>query len=402
MKIDLVSYMGEIFKSLHNMMQGNLLIFTIGDVLRQFSMFITFPYFSLYVQSLGGSTIDIGIVNSFRPLTAFFLYPIAGYLSVRYSRIKIIAVIGYISSLIWSFFIFASDWRWLAFGSFLQGIMFFYFPAANSLMAESLPSGKQGLGYSLWMAIPLTAGIFSPLLGGYLITLFGVRSAMKFLFALTLIVSAFIATMNFKFLKEAPKKFQKETNESILGILVDSYRDLFSILRWLPKKLKVFGVMLVLGFLFNNMVLSYWVIYAIQEIGITEIQWGLVLFVSSIVNVVLLIPAGVVVDRYGERIVLTIALLIGAISTILFPFSRGFLDLVALFLIVNIANSFLMSGAPSFMTLTVPREQRGRVMSALGQGMLFINTLGGGGGGQLAVFSIIIIHTSCGFFLVLA
>ncbi len=34
-------------QSLKEVMRGNLLVFTIGDVLRQLSMFITFPFFSL-------------------------------------------------------------------------------------------------------------------------------------------------------------------------------------------------------------------------------------------------------------------------------------------------------------------------------------------------------------------
>jgi MFS family permease len=81
-------------QSIRDVMKGNLLVFTIGDVLRQFSMFITFPYFSLYVQALGGSMVDIGIVNSLRPFTGLFLYPVAGYISDRYSKVKIIYYTG--------------------------------------------------------------------------------------------------------------------------------------------------------------------------------------------------------------------------------------------------------------------------------------------------------------------
>ena len=146
--------------SIREVMRGNLLIFTMGDVMRQLSMFITVPYFSLYVQALGGSVVDIGIVNSLRPLVAFFIYPIAGYLSDRISRVRIISTTILGGSMIYVIFIFAQDWRWLAIGNLLFGVMTFYFPAANSLMAESLPQDKRALGYSLWQAIPLAAGIF--------------------------------------------------------------------------------------------------------------------------------------------------------------------------------------------------------------------------------------------------
>lgn len=367
-------------QSIKEVMRGNLLIFTIGDVLRQFSMFITFPYFSLYVVALGGSMVDIGIVNSLRPLTGLFLYPIAGYISDRFSKVKIIWYSGVLSAVLWSFFIFAPDWRWVAVGNFLLGLLTFYFPASNALMASSIPEDKRALGYSLWMAIPRAAGIFSPLAGGYLIELWGVEPAMKFLYILTGVVAFGIALMNRRFLSE-PEVRQSTTTRSLWGVLKKSYGDMFETMKWLPTNLRAFGLMLVLGFLLNNMVSSYWVIYTTQTLGLSEVQWGLVLLISAVFNTVLLVPAGMLVDNLGSKKVLTGSLLLGSIPMLLFRYADSMLYITVLMVIATIANSFLMSGAPSYMTHSVPPERRGRVMSALGQGMLFINTRGGGGGG---------------------
>ena len=383
--------------SIREVMRGNLLVFTMGDVLRQFSMFITFPYFSLYVQALGGSVVDIGIVNSLRPLTALFLYPIAGYLSDRYSRIKIITITGFAGSLLWFAFIFARDWRWLALGNLLLGVMTFYFPAANSLMAESLPRDKRALGYSMWQATSMAAGIFSPLAGGYLISLWGVEAAMRFLYGLTLVVGVMIAGMNYRFLKEAERTLPNE-NLDLLGVLAKSYREVIEVVLWLPRNLKAFGVMLVLGFFFNSMVSSYWVIYVVQTIGLSEVQWGLVLLISSIANVLLLLPAGMVVDRFGPKRVLTIALLFGSVPILAFTYMHSFYSVIVLLILVTISNSFLMSGAPSYMAKATPSEKRGRIMSALGQGMLLINTRGGGVGGP-GMGAILTIPTIAGSLL---
>ncbi|MFQ6053750.1 MAG: MFS transporter, partial [Candidatus Bathyarchaeia archaeon] len=188
-------------RSVRRVLRGNLLVFILGDSIRQLSMFITFPYFSLYIQALGGSMVDIGLVNGLRPLAALFIYPVAGYLSDRYSRVRIIAFTGYLTAAIWLFFILAPDWRMLALGNLLQGLVTFYFPAASSLMADSLPPEKRGVGYSLWMAVPSAIGIISPYIGGYLITVRGVEQAMRFLYGLTLIAAVGIATMNLRFLK---------------------------------------------------------------------------------------------------------------------------------------------------------------------------------------------------------
>jgi len=367
--------------SIREVMRGNLLVFTVGDTLRQLSMFITFPFFSLYVQALGGSMVDIGIVNSLRPLTALFAYPIAGYLAHRYSRIKVIAATIYLTAPFWLIYVFARDWRTIALGNLLLGLMTFYFPAANSLMADSIPPDKRGLAYSLWWAIPSAAGITSPYIGGYLTTRYGVVPAMRFLYILTFVVAIINGTMNLKLLKEPPREERGEGNPGVLRMLVDSYRDMLAVLAWLPRGLKAFAVMLALGFFFNNMMTSYWVIYSVQVLGMTKLQWGTVLLIAAVVNVALLLPAGMIVDRIGTKRTLTVALVAAAIPLLLFPFSRGFWDVTLIFVALTLANSVLTSGAPALMAQMVPSEMRGRVMAALGQGMLVINIRGSGGGG---------------------
>jgi MFS family permease len=361
-------------------MRGNLLVFTLSDLLRQLSMFITFPFFSLYVRALGGSVVDIGIANSLRPVLGLFLYPVAGYLSDNYSRVKIIAYTGFLGAALWLFFIFAPDWRWIALGNLLLGLLTFYFPAANSLMAESLPDDKRALGYSLWQAIPLAAGIFSPLAGGYLISLWGVKAAMRALYGLTLIVTVFISAMSLRFLQETPRE-TPDTSLKIAEIIVSSYRGIYEVMRWMPRNLKAFAVMLTLGFFFNSMVSSYWVVYVVDVMMLTEVQWGLVQFVASAATVVFLVPAGYIVDRVGSKRVLTYALGLSAVPIMLFPYLSSFSSVIALFVALTLANSLLMVGAPSYMAEATPPDKRGRIMSALGVGWLLINTRGGGVGG---------------------
>ena len=377
-------------RSIREVLRGNLLIFTLGDVMRQLSMFITLPYFSLYIQALGGSTVDIGLVNSLRPLAALFVYPVAGYLADRYSRVKIIAATGYINAALYLIFVLAPDWRLLAFGNFLMGLMVFFFPAMNSLMADSLPPGRRGTGYSLWWVFPSAFGILSPYIGGYLIEAQGVERAMRILYGLTVAVSLGIATMNLRFLRETRAGGGGgSSGGGLLRILSASYRNMFEVLRWLPRSLKAFTLMLVLTFFINSVAGPFWVVYGVGEMGLSELRWGMVLLSAAVVNVALLVPAGMMVDRFGVKKVLTLALAISVAPVLLFPFSRGFTDAALLFAVVTVSNAFLASAAPAFMAQSVPRERRGRVMATLGQGMLFINTRGGSGGpGMGAILTI--------------
>ncbi len=368
-------------KSIREVMRGNLLVFTVGDAIRQLSMFITFPYFSLYVLALGGSPVDIGIVNSLRPLLSLFIYPVAGYISDHYDRVRVITTSGYLTAGLWLIFMLAPDWRFLALGNLLMGATTFYFPAANSLMADSMPENRRGAGYSLWFAIPGAIGILSPFIGGYLTTVWGVTPAMRFLYALTFTASIGIATMNRRFLKDSSPRQSGAGAEGILSIVVNSYRDVIGVLRWFPRNLKYYAVVLAISFFFNNLVSSYWIIYAVDVIGLNKLQWGTALLITSLANVVLLLPAGTIVDRIGARKVLTLALLASSVPLLLFPYSRGLLDVVLIVVLGSIVSAFLLAGAPAYMAESVPPHMRGRVMAAIGQGMLNINVRGGGSGG---------------------
>ncbi len=368
-------------KSIRKVLRGNLLVFTLGNVMRQLSLFITFPYFSLYIQALGGGVIDIGLVNSLLFFAALFVYPIAGFIADRYSRVKIIAASEYISAVLLSIFALAPDWKALALGNFLNGLMVFTFPAYNALIADSLPFGQRGVGYSLVMAIPGAVGIISPYIGGYIITILGVEKAMRTLYGLTVAVSLGTATMDLKLLNETKTNMGQESSEKgFRRILSDSYRDMFEVLKWLPRSLKGFALMLILSFFINSVIGPYWIIYGLNEIGLSELQWGTILLLATVVNVTCLIPAGIIVDKLDVKKVLAFALALSAVPIFLFPLSQGFTETVLLFVVMSVANTFLISGAPTFMAHSVPSDKRGRVMAVLGQGMLLVNIRGGGGG----------------------
>ncbi len=353
-------------------------------------MFITFPYFSLYVQALGGGKVEIGLVNSFYPLAALFMYPIAGYLADRYSRVKIISLSGYIFAAVALVFMMAPDWRFLALGNFLMGLTVFQFPAMNSLMADSLPVGRRGVGYSLWIAIPSAVGIVSPYLGGYLITMVGVEQAMRFLYGLTIITAVGIATMNLKFLREMRTERGVEASRRGLSrITLDAYQSMFDLLKLLPRSLRAFTLMLILSFFINNVTTPYWVVYSVEGIRLSELQWGTILLMATLVNVALTVPAGMTVDRFGVKRVLFLASALSIAPVILFPFSHSFAETAMSLVTINVANAFLVSAAPSFMAHSVTTDKRGRIMAALGQGMLLINTRGGTGGpGMGAVLTV--------------
>lgn len=366
--------------SMSEVLKGNVLILTLGTVLRALSLFITFPYFSLYIRELGGSNVVIGFVNSLLPLAAMFVYPIAGALADNYSRVKILVLTGVLNVALYPVYMLAPDWRYIAVVHFASGLLVFAFPASSALLADSLDPELMGRGYAILSGIPNLIGIVTPYLGAYLIESLGLVIAMRLLYALTLVTMIIITILNWKFLEEI-LSMPPRSREELPGIIKGAYRSLWEMVQWMPRNLKFYALMLILALFFNSLTGPYWVLYSSDVQGISILSWGSILTISMLIQVAMTIPAGALVDKYDTRRIAALTLGLSSLPIIAFPFLEGFWGVLIAVTIISGANAFLIPAANSLMVEMVPRERRGMVMAALGRGVLFTNLRGGVGGG---------------------
>ena len=372
--------MGELFSSMREVLKGNVLILTLGTVIRQLSLFVTFPFFSLYVRALGGSMTDIGIVNAFRPLAAMFIYPIAGALTDKYSRVKVLVTANLLSVALYLIYTLASDWRYLAVANFVNGLLVFRFPASSALLADSMDPRLRGRGFAAITVIPGFVGILSPFIGGYLMEVFEVELGMRILYGITVIGMLIITFLNWRYLDETLVTSSESTTD-IVGIIRGSYRDIWETLKWMPRELRLYAVMCVLTMVLNSFVGPYWIIYSKDVHGVSEFGWGTILTVTNLVQMLLTIPAGTLIDMHDKRKIAALALALSSIPTLAFPYVRGYYSILAVLTVISVANAFLMPVAGAIMADMVPSERRGMAMAAIGRGMLVTDLRGGGGGG---------------------
>ena len=372
--------MAGMLGSMREVLKGNVLVLTGGTVIRQLSLFVTFPYFSLYVLALGGSKVEIGFVNSLMPLAAMLVYPVAGALADRYSRVRIIVAMGVLNAALYTVFSFAPDWRWLAAATFANGLLVFTFPASSALLADSMPPEQRGMGFAALTSLPAFFGIFSPFIGGYLIETLGLVRAMRLLYGVTFAAVSLITFINWRFLEETLPEPHARLLE-LPRIMAGAYRGTWETLRWMPRELKVYAVILSVSLFFNAVAGPYWVVLAGDSLGIREIDWGTILTLATVIHVLLSFPAGSLIDRFDKRKVLGAAMALSAIPIMLYPFSGGFLGALAVFVPLSVANAFMVPAAAALMADLCPPERRGMVMANLGRGMVWVNYRGGVGGG---------------------
>ncbi len=111
--------------SIRSLMRGNILVLTVSRVIWSMSNSIVYPYLSLYILELGGSTPVIGLVNALGGLAGLFLYPVGGYIADKSGRARLVGLATFLTASSFLLFIFAPSWQWLAVGIAYQQIVLF-------------------------------------------------------------------------------------------------------------------------------------------------------------------------------------------------------------------------------------------------------------------------------------
>lgn len=364
------------------LMSGNIMVFSITGLLGNFARAMVFPYASLYVLALGGDAKTIGWVNFLRPLAGLIVFPIAGYLTDRTSRIKLIVLSNYLSVVFVLIYVLAFKWQVIAIASLLSGLVVLGFPPRSALIADSLSPEDRGRGMATMNTISSGLAIFAPYIAGVAVELSGPNTGVRTLYGAMLILYLASAIIHVRLLKEpTPRPHTRVTVSSLPGMLARAYGGIPTLLRGLPLSLKALAGVIILGFMANGVASPFWVVYAIEQIGLSSSRWGLILLCETALRLLVLIPAGVVVDRWGRTASLLVALLLSTVTMPLFILAKGFIAVLLIRSAIAVASAISIPACSALMADIAPRDIRGQVMAALGQGGVMMGAAGGGTGG---------------------
>jgi len=362
-------------------MRGNMRILTVTQVLGNFFRRMVLPYGSLFILAVGGEPAQVGIINSLRPLAGLLIFPISGYLTDRTGRVKLIALANYLSALTMMLNVFAPSWEWIALAALLQGFMVFQFPPSSAILADSLDPKNRGVGIATMNTLANGIAMFSPYIAGVVLVQFGNSSGMRILYGFMALSSIVNATLVLRYLKETAEVEKTETKFSALTVLREAYAGIPALLGNLPRSVKALGLVVGLGFVANGVSSPYWVVYVTDVVGLTNIEWGLILLFESIFKTVLTIPCGMLADRYGRSRTLLVAMVLSVFTLPSLILAKTFNHVLLIRLGAGLAGALFFPSSAALMADLVPRELRGRVMSAIGRGSVLIGATGGGTGG---------------------
>lgn len=363
-------------------MRGNILVLSLTQLLGNFSRAMVFPYTSLFILALGGEAAQIGYITALSPLIGLVLFPIAGYITDNAGRVRIIAFSYYLSGSFLLLFVLAPSWQWIAVAMLLRGVMALQFPARSAMIADSLTPEERGRGIATMNTISGTLSIIAPYIAGAIVEHYGPNWGVRLLYAAMLVLYISSGLITQRYLKETAVDTGRQIDMGALRqAFVDAYGGLSTLMRSLPPVVLALTGVIILCFMTNGITSAFWVVYAVEEAGLSPATWGLILLLETLTRNLLFIPGGLLVDRLGRTVALGIGLLLGLFAMPLFVFISGFVGVLVVRLLLILAQVLLIPASIALMADTIPRQIRGRVMAATGQGGVMLGAAGGGTGG---------------------
>ncbi len=372
----------DTWQAVQRNMHGNVAVFATIFTLGNFGRSMAFPYLSLYILALGGSPEQIGQVNSLAPLLGLVVFPLGGYLADHVGRVKVVGTMMIIAAGIELLYALAPTWQWLLLGALLMGVGAMQFPASSALIADSTLPQERSRAIAIMNTISMLPAMAAPWVAGLVVDGVGVDPGVRYLYGFMSLANAVSGVIALRWLRETKAPTGDGFRLAMLpGLLRDTYSDLPRLLRAMSGSVRAMLTIAILGFAVNAISGPFWVVYAVEELGLSATQWGTILLFETVVRNVALLPAGVLGDHLGRSRCMIASLLMVGLALPLFIMVRGYGGALAVRLLIGAANALFVPTSIALLADLVPREVRGRMIAAIGQGGVMIGASSGGTGG---------------------
>ena len=342
-------------------MRGNALVQAFTEPIGQGILFLTTPFWSLYALDLGASLTLIGFLSLVQGLVRISLQAPVGYLTDRMGRKKLVVLGGFIASLAPLAYYFATRWEHLLIGVTIEAFTNIALPARQAMFADAIDPEKRATAFASIHTLFSVFSTIMPIAGGYLLNRVGFLPGMRIAYLIAFLVMLLTSFARAAFLVEdfdinerAPSRM------NLKRTFFEMFDPLFSI--------KALRMILLSAFLYSmaqGIIRRYSVIYAIDVVGISMTQWGLVSGAMGALGVFTKLPTGRLIDKISRKTCILISYVTRPIFLVGFALSRSFPQL----LLIKVAdNTFSYVQQPALEALVIdltPKEKRGRTYGAM-------------------------------------
>lgn len=356
-------------RDLRVVLRGNAGVILFTWLILSLGSALVHPFFSLYVKMLGGTDVEIGLVQSAAALAGLALMLPGGYITDKYGRRKIIVAMTWCLATVFLFYALVQDWRQLLVLAAIDQALHFHQPALTAIVTDSIPPGYRGRGWAVSVVVHNVPWLFMPVVGGYLIDALGITGFRLGYLALAL-VTFVAAAVRTAYLRETIEV--KEGGGFSLSEMLRGYIDA---LRRLPRSAIVIILeRSVLG-TFGTVTLGlYGVVYAIEVLKISNVEWGVANSASTLTSLVTTLLCLGFIDRIKNRNrAIALAFLVSAVGILSFILLEGLTAAIISLVLISLASAFIWPSISALLGDLTPRELRGRSM-AVGNVLVRLST----------------------------
>ncbi|CAB5099465.1 hypothetical protein D3OALGB2SA_1737 [Olavius algarvensis associated proteobacterium Delta 3] len=337
-------------------MPGALWVLSFGWFVSALGFGIAIPFISIYFHgTLGLSITQIGLFFGVMAVVRSVFQILGGEIADRMERRSLMIHTQVIRAL--SFFVMGiavyQDWGFPAIaGSLLINSVFgaLFQPVANAAVSDILPEKQRLDGFAItrsainlgWAAGPALGGFLAGYSYGFLFVMSGVIT-----FGSALVFLVFLARTE---MERLPDRFRFS---DLVAIKDDPW-------------LAIHAALIFLLFMVHSQLLAPFSIYAVQMVGISESQLGLLYTLNGLIVVTLQVPVTRMLSGFRLTSQMAAGALIYAAGYTFIGFCSGLSMFVIAVLIVTCAEIVM---SPASLTLTArlaPVHRKGRYMGIFG------------------------------------
>ena len=348
----------ERLRSEFSFIRGNVLILFVSWLLMSFGLYMPLTYYSLYVLKLGGTPFTVGVIGLTYSLSLMSVQFLGGYFADSYGRRRLVVTMTFALAGSYILYALAPTWKILLVASVVEGLSLVYMPALRAILADSLPPEKRGLGYSISMLV-FAPSMASPFVAAWFVEHMGMLRGMRLIYLVSSVIYFSAAALRIR-LKETLKERRYRLSEALRSY-PRAFREGFRVWSSVPKEALWLSIIYVASFFFTWLCSPYYVIYATEELGVSEAFWALLVAIQNAASYVFSIPLGKLVDVVGrvKPLAASMALLSAAVG--LFVAGKGALLPIA-FTLLGMSSVLFNTSYQSLQTDLVSAEYRGRVI----------------------------------------
>ena len=303
-----------------------------------------------YLEELGAAVWAIGLFDAIKTwIGAVYAYP-GGLISDRWglrkalSSFTLLSLVGYIWLLV------SPHWAWVLLSAFLfLSWTSFSLPATFSLVGSSLAANQHAMGIGVQATLKRIPIILGPIAGGLLIDRFGIVSGTRFGVIVAIALACVTVVIQWQ-IQEVPR------THSPVG-----HASFWQSVHSFPPSLRRLLLSDVLIRFCERIPYAWVILYAMDHLGLTATQFGILTGIEMASAIVCLIPVAYLSDRYGREPFIVVTFIFFTLFPISLLMAHSFTGLCVAFVIRGL-KEFGETARKSLIIGLSPEPRRGQTI----------------------------------------